>query len=237
MSGISARLTRGNPRAAFDAYYRNAVQTMERAAVKAIATAGKRGERTIRDEMRGAGLGRLGQAIKATSDEAVKRRNGGGFSVSATLAIRTASERTRGAIASYTNGADIHPVRGRWLWIATDEIPRVTGRYRMTPELYVKNGFERKIGPLVLIRSVNGNPLLVAKMVGVNAAGLPRKARRLNKNGRPAKGQRVKEFVVAFVGIPRTSRAARVDVPAILKDVAGQLPELFAQQLQKEGKR
>ena len=113
----------------------------------------------------------------------------------------------------------------------------VTGRYRMTPALYRANGFETKIGPLVQVRSVNGNPLLVVKTASVSAAGLPRKAKALTKAGRLRKGQRGKEFIVAFIGIPRTARAARVDVAALLRQVQAQLPDLWAQEMQKGGKR
>jgi hypothetical protein len=242
---LSASLTRGNARAAFETYYRNAQQAMERAALRAVDRGGTSGIGAIRREMQGAGLGRLGQGIGNTSDlkrgGRVKRYPGGGFSVSATLFIRSGSERTRGAIEAYTQGADIRPVRGKWLWIPTDEVQRLVGsgkaRKRLTPALWKPYGLDSKIGPLVQVRSVNGYPLLVVRNIGVNAAGLPGKARSLTRKGQPRKGQRAKEFVVAFIGIPRTARAARVDVVAILRGIAAQLPDLWAQEMRKEGKR
>lgn len=220
-------------RAPFEALYRQSVQRMEDAALLAAHRGVARAKTRLRAEMQGAGLGRLGNAIGSTSDLAegrgVHRRPGGGFSASGGLVIRSASPRSRGAIEAYTEGADIRPKRGRWMWFPTDDIPRVTNRFRMTPELYRKNGFEQKIGPLVPVRSVNGDPLLVVKNVGVSEAGKRRSARSLTKAGRPRKGQRAKEFVVAFIGIPRTARAARIDVPALMRQVAAELPELFRQ--------
>lgn len=227
MPRLSARLDRGQFDAPFAAYYRFAEQRLERAALIAADRGRRAGLANIRTAMQGAGLGRLGNGLGSTSDledtGQVHRRAGGGFSASGTIYIRSKSARTRGAIEAYTQGADIRPVRGRWLWIATDQIPRVTGRFRMTPELYVRGGFERKIGPLVRVRAANGNPLLIVRNVGVSEAGKSRSARSLNKRGLPRKGQVAQEFIVAFIGIPRTSRAARVDVTAILREVQGQL--------------
>ena len=235
MSRINARVQPGEWGGPFDRYYRYTSESLERAALKAT----KRGVRMaldrINSEMAGAGLGRLGKALGAKSDEdegnGVHRYAGGGFSASGVVFIRSGSRRSRGAIEAYTQGATIRPVRSRWLWIATDNIPRVTGRYRMTPELYRKNGFEQKIGPLTLVRSVNGYPLLVAKNVGVDLSGRKRSARSLTKARLPRKAQVEREFVVAFVGIPYTARAARIDVPAIMRSVASELPTLFFQAL------
>lgn len=236
MPRVSARLTRGGNYPALVAqHYRASIQQMEMAALRAVDTGSRRALRDIRATMASASLGRLGQAIGQTSDLAkgrdVKRYANGGFSASGVLFVRSSSERTMGALEAYTQGADIRPVRSRWLWIATDEIPRVTNRQRMTPALYRANGFEQKIGPLVQIRSVNGNPLLVAKKVGVSAVGKARSARSLTKSGRARKGQREKEFVVAFIGIPRTARAARVNVREIIGAVQNDLPALFAQEM------
>ncbi|MXP24810.1 hypothetical protein GRI39_01955 [Altererythrobacter indicus] len=235
---MRARLDSRDPRPAFDIYYRHAEQMQEKAALIVTDRAASRAVREIRGRMRGAGLGRLGNAIGSTSDLKEGRgvyRRGAGFSASGALYLRTRSERTVGAISAYTEGADIRPKRGRWLWIATDQLPRVTGRERMTPELYRKNGFEQKIGPLVLIRSVNGNPLLVVPQAGVSEVGKRRSARSLKKNGQPRKGQRLRQNLVAFVGIPRTSRAARVDPEAIIRAVLQQLPANFHNELARLG--
>lgn len=228
---LSARLDPADYQGPFADWRRFNDDRMERAALIATKKAAVIGKNSVRNAMRSAALGRLGNALDDTSDAdqsgKVFRYSNGGFAASGIVFIRSRSERTRGAIESYTGGAEIRPVRGRWLWIATDEIPRVTGRYRMTPELYVRNGFEQKIGPLVFVKSINGNPLLVVKDTSVAASGRRRGAKSLTKRGALRKGQVEKKFLVAFIGIPRTSRAARVDVAAIMRSVADQLPAMF----------
>lgn len=238
MARISASLKRGQIKGPFDQFYRFAEQKIERAALKAADRGARIGTLAIRTEMAGAGLGRLGQAIGNTSDLAkgrgVHRYAGGGFSASGVVFVRSKSERTRGAIESYTKGAEIRPVRSRWLWIPSDDIKRVVGsgaaRRRLTPALWRPMGMEAKLGPLVRARAADGTPLLIVKNVGVSLAGKKHSAKSLKRNGQPRAGQVAKEFIVAFIGIPRTSRAARVDVPAQLRKVQAQLPELFNQE-------
>lgn len=231
---FGARITRGSYVGAYDAYRSVIDRRIEFAALQASDRASQIGKRSIRSAMQSAGLGRLGNAIDANSDLSEGRgvhRTGNGFSASGVVFIRSRSERTRGAIESYTAGAEIRPVRGRWLWIPTDQIPRVTARRSMTPELWRQNGFDTKIGPLVFVRSVNGNPLLVVKNASISAAGKTRSAKSLTKRGMPRKGQAAKEFIVAFIGIPRTARAARINVPVIMAQVQAQLPRLYAEAL------
>ena len=190
----------------------------------------------IRAAMQSARLGRLGLAIGATSDldkGRLNRRGGSNFSVSSVVHLRSRSERTIGAIESYTAGAEIYPRNSRWLWFASDDIPRVTGRYRMTPELYRKNGFEQKIGPLIFVRSVNGSPLLVVKSASVSESGRARSAKALTKRGAVRKGPRAKEFIVAFIGIPRTARSARINVEAIMEEARARLSNTFNEEIRK----
>ena len=179
-------------------------------------------KRMIREDMKRASLGRLGNAIGHTSDkikgEGVQRR-GDVSRASGVVFIRSRSPRTVGAIISYTEGATITPKKSRWLWIPTDRAQRLVGtgkeRRRLTPALWRSRGLDRKIGPLVQIRSINGNPLLVVNDVGVSAVGARGgRARSLTKSGRPRKGDRGRELVVMFIGIPNTSRAARVNPQA-----------------------
>jgi len=221
-------------------YRRYAIQTFERAAVRTVDQVARRGKLAIRERFASASLGRLGNAIDARGENAVRRFGGDRFSVSAQFFIRSRSERTLGAIASYTDGADIVPRRGRWLWIPTDQIRRLAGSnkkgegQRMTPALWRERGFDSKIGPLVLIRSVNGYPLLIVRNIGVDVSGRARSAKSLTKKGRPRKGQVQKDMVVAFVGIPHTSRAARVNITEILETIRADLPEIFATNLARE---
>lgn len=236
---LSARIDASRFDAAFSNWYRFAEQRIERAGLIATDQGTTKLKNTIRSQMSGAGLGKLGQAIGSVSDKQKggvrKRYAGGGFSVGGLVYVRTRSERTVGALTAYTAGAAIRPKRARWLWIPTDEIQRFAGsgkaRRRLTPALWRSSGLDARIGPLVTIRSVNGYPLLVVKNVGVSLAGKKRSARSLTKSGRPRKGQVAKQFVVAFIGIPFTARAARVDVRALHAQVIAELPALMRQAL------
>lgn len=228
---LSARLQPGDFNGPFADWRRFAEQRMERAALIATDRAAAQAKASIRTAMSGAGLGRLGQAITSQSDlsegRGVHRYAGGGFSSSGVVYVRSRSERSLGAIEAYTKGAQIRPVRSRWLWVPTDNIPRVSKRYRLTPAMWTESGLDRKIGPLVRIRATNGNPLLIVRNVGIDLSGRKRSAKSLTKRGAPRKGQVERDFIVAFIGIPYTNRAARIDVDALLAPIAGNLPAQF----------
>lgn len=225
----------------FGDYRRYAIQTYERAAVRTVGVVARRGKSEIRERMAGAGLGRLGNAIDARGEDRVVRWGRERFGVSAQFFIRSQSERTLGAIEAYTEGATILPVRSQWLWIPTDNARRLAGSnlkggkgQRMTPALWRERGYDKKIGPLFKLKSVNGYPLLAVKNVGVDESGRKPSAKSLTKKGMPRKGQIQRELVVMFVGIPRTARAARVNITAILNSIRAEMPEIFATELAKE---
>lgn len=230
-------------RSAFDNARTYYLRQLEHAALLATKQAARGAVVQMRAEFTGAGLGpNLARAFGSGSDfdkNGDVHRKANGFSASGYVFIRSQSERTRGAIEAYTQGADIRPVKGRFLWIATDEIQARAGlgrkRYRITPALYNAYGLNRKIGPLVRIRSINGNPLLIVRDATVSAAGLKGRARARLKSGRVPRGQREKATIVAFVGIPRTARAARVDILAIAKNWQARVPALMIQQLNRRG--
>lgn len=205
------------PPSAFVGLRRDSEERIAAALLKATDHLSRSALNELRNRMSSAGLGRLGYGLGQYSDlqgRGVYRR-ANGFSASGTVFIRASSKRTRGAIEAYTEGANISPRRGRWLWIATNEIPKKAGRFRMTPALYNKNGFDTKIGPLVTIKGINGYPLKVVRDATVSAAGLKGKARSRTKSGGIRKGQREKATIVAFFAIPYTSRGARVNVQDI----------------------
>lgn len=200
---------------------------MERAALIAV----DRGASMALREMRPP-LGRLGFALGAGSDlkkgRGVRRFGASGFSASGWVHIRTRSERGVGALVAYTEGADIRAKRG-WMWIATDNIPRRAGRYRMTPARYRAAGLESKIGPLIQVpgRTASEN-LLIVRNVSTRAAGRPN-ARRMPRNGRVRAGRVQNESIVAFVGIRRTSRQARTNPRAIMTWAQSNIGGLIAQ--------
>lgn len=207
-----------------------AERDLERRALSAVRRGGIKAKDEFRQQGQEVGLGRLMYAITDKPDKVVHRR-ANGFSASSAIYVRSGSRRTRGAIESYTVGAEIVPVRSRWLWFPTPEIQRLAGagskRERVTPGNWQKFGLDRKIGPLVPVKSVNGNPLLVVKNVGVSALGVPGKAQSLTKRGQARRGQIAKTFLVAFIAIPRTARTSRIDVAATIASITAELQAMF----------
>lgn len=216
----------------FQEFRRYSIQRLEGVALKVSDAAARNALTETRTQMRGAGLGRLGGALGYGSDlkktGAVHRRGGEAFSASGWIYIRSRSERAVGAIVAYTEGAEIRPNKSPWLWIATDEIPKRAGRFRMTPALYRQHGFENRIGPLIQIPGRHGGEaLLVARNVTVDRFGRPGRARRVPRRGGIGGSRQRVDHIVAFVGIRRTSRAARVDPKAIIAANAGRIPALI----------
>lgn len=175
----------------------------------------------IRQDMAGARLGRLGQAITHTSDKAKGRgvyRKGDVSRASGIVYIRSKSPRTVGAIISYTEGADITAKNSSgYLWYPLDAAQRLIGkgkdRRRLEPRFWKSSGLEAKLGPLIRIKGSDGNPLLVVRNVGVGQVkGGRTRARPLLKSGRPRKGDTAAEIVPIFKGIRRTARQARINV-------------------------
>lgn len=215
-----------------------AQQQMEAKLLRGMWRATDRGARDgadlVRADMAQAGLGRLGGAIGAGSDFRRQRvhQTGRGFKVSGWIHVRGRSERTLGALKIYTEGGDIAPVKGGWLWIATPEIPRLSRRRRMTPALYNANGFAQRIGPLVFVRGRHaGEALLIVRNVTVDRFGRRGKARRLPRRGAIGSTREQREFIVAFVGIRRTSRAQRVNPRRIVAATAVNQPRLLSTEL------
>jgi hypothetical protein len=241
MPRLAAKFERGNYVGPFRQFGLAMDRRLELAALEATDKAARVAVRSIRDAMAGAGLGRLGNGLGAASDlssgRGIHRREAGGWSASGVVFVRSRSERTRGAIEAYTAGADIAPKRGRWLWVPTPDIQRLAGgkgrRQRVTPGNWDNLGLDRRIGPLVQLTSIDGRPLLAVSGAGVSLTGAKGSARSLRKNGQARRGQVRRELLIAFVAIPRTSRAARVDVNSILAGVQADLPRLFAQAFER----
>lgn len=223
------------PRSAFEKFERETRARLEAAALNATHIAAGRAKNLIRREMTAAGLGRLGNAIDSGSDlekHGTVQPSSTGPSASGWVHVRSKSERTLGTIEAYTQGADIFSRRGRYLWIPGDLIPTRAGRHRMTPYLYYRTGLDKTIGPLIQIMS-NGRPLLVVKGASVSGSGKRGTAKGLTKRGKLRKGQVAQDLIVAFIGIRRTLREARVDVPAIMREVQAMLPDLIRLQLDR----
>ena len=214
-------------------------QRLRRLALSESKLAARETLEDLRQQMGAAGLGRLGLALGSGGDKQVHMRSDGGWSASGWVFIRSRSPRTVGAIKSYTEGAAIAPRRGRWLWIPTDEAYRVVGlppgsdakKARLEPRLWDRT-LGLKFGPLRVIKSVNARPLLIIdNPASVSASGKRGTLKPLLKNGRAPKGNVIKEFIVMFIAIPNTSRAARVDPRQIARVHQERLTRRFASAL------
>lgn len=215
-------------------FQRESIQRAERAMLVATDTASRSALRDIRQN---GSMKRLSNAIGHFSDlkkGKVFRFGNAGFSASGGLAIKTRNERTVGAIISFTEGAEILPVRGQWLWIATPELKiKRVGRKKITPALYRSGGFEQRLGPLIQVPGRNaGEALLIIRNVQVSLAGNRRPIRGA-RSGIARAGREQKQFIVAFVGIRRTSRTRQVDVNAIMRANADRVGELFYAEMRK----
>lgn len=230
----SAKVTIGRP-GQFREFERACKAAFERAALRATKKAARDAAQQVRASM----PGRLGGAITAGSDldkAGVAHQGRTGPSASGWVRIR-GGERAKGAIIAETEGANIVPVKGRWLAFPTDAIPKKAGRFKMTPALYRSTGLEQRIGPLEFVTDKHNRrrAYLIVRNVSVDRFGrsgsaraLPRKQRRLRAN------RERRLLVVAFILIRATTRVPRVAANAILAANAARLGDLLSAELKKE---
>jgi hypothetical protein len=141
-----------------------------------------------------------------------------------------------GALQAYTEGATITPKNpSGLLWFPTDDIMRMArvplpssggnarANVRLTPKLW-KRTYEARFGPLIRLPGTN---VLVVKNATLSLAGKPRSIKPLTKRGKVPKGQVAKQYIVAFIGIPQTSRTARVNPATIARKVLAELGRGF----------
>jgi hypothetical protein len=214
----------------FDQFRRECIQRLERASLIATDRAARGAQTGIRAAMAGAALGKLGNAIGYGSDlkrgRGVKRFGDGGFRCSGWVFIKGRSERTVGAVISYTEGSEIAPVRARWLWIAVPELQRVVGKgkgkQRLTPATYNSMGLDKKIGPLIFVMGRHsGEALLIVKRVTFDRfgrGGAKHGPRAVPRRGGIGGSRQLATNAVMFVGIKRTARSARLSPREILSE-------------------
>lgn len=228
----SASVTIGRP-GQFREFERACKAAFERAALRAT----KRAATAAAQQVRAAMPGRLGGAIKAGSDldkRGAANQGPAGPRASGWVVVRGKSERGRGAVIAATEGADIVAKGGRWLAIATNDIPRRAGRRRMTPDLYRSQGFEQRIGPLEFLAGKGGRAFLIVRNVSVDRFGRKGSARRL-PGKRALRGTRERrDVLIAFILIRATRRSRRVDANAILAAQAARLGDMLSEELRKE---
>lgn len=212
-----------------DSIKRGAIQRAESAALFATDKAIKRSQRDLRASFQEVGLGRVTKVIGVTSDlqkGSVHRFGEEGFSASGVQFQKSRGERLDGMIESYGRGAEITPKKGEWLWIATPELGRKrANRKKITPALYNATGLNRTVGPLVMIKGRHpGEALLIVRNVST-PVGRAGRATKLPRSGRPRANREAREFIVAFIGIRRTTRFQRFDAQQLLREAAAQVPK------------
>jgi len=76
------------------------------------------------------------------------------------------------------------------------------------------------------MKAADGTPLLAIRNATLSLSGKARSARPLTKTGKVPKGQVQQEVIIAFIGIPRTSRKARINVPEIMRKVLSEMAKV-----------
>ena len=181
-------------------------------------------------------IGKFGNVLQKTSDKdkgQVFKRGGGKFSASGVISLRKKGERTEGALESLTQPrTDILPKKTPWLWFPTAElgIKRIRGK-KPTPALYRAAGFTSRIGPLIQISGSSPNEaLLIVRNVQVRQVGRGRPLRG-SRTGVPRAGRENKEFIVAFIGIKKTTRTQKINVPQIVRNEVDNISTYLSERL------
>lgn len=130
----------------------------------------------------------------------------------------------------FEHGGTISPKSKPLLWIPLSSAPQKIGRKRMTPRLYIE-----QIGPLHYIRRPGKPPLLAGDTLKTgrsSVASLKSGARNANARKEGGKGRRTVSVPI-FVGIKQTKISRRLNVDAVYKAVAREVPRLYAEQIQQ----
>lgn len=205
-----------------------ALPHLRRASHYAADRAIKAAKADSRATIRGVGLGRLANAVGATSSLEKQRTHGNAWG--AIFARGGQNSRANQALMSYTEGALIAPTGGRkWLAYPTKAagrlvrlpIPRIGGRgyanFKNHPSRY---GMQLRFVKF----STNRAALVLDQGIVSNKTGrVNRKAKRAGKASSHEK------FIVMFWLIPFTRRAARFDQHAIVRR-AGQNIGVFVEE-------
>lgn len=211
------------PRAAIILARDASQQRLDRVALAASARGARGLLNRTRAEMEAQGLGRLGFALGAGSDQASGNgifQRGPMRSASGWMHVRSGSPRSRGAIESYTVGANITPRNGRYLWILSEQFQQKfsgggTRNQRLEPRFWQQSGLEARFGPLFQVTGDNGLPVLVIRDATISASGRSRSARPRTKTGKVPKGQVAQDIIPVFFGIKHTARSQRVNLIAL----------------------
>jgi hypothetical protein len=114
------------------------------------------------------------------------------------------------------------------IWIPLPTAPQKIGRKRITPRLYVQ-----QIGPLHSINVPGHPPILAGEALRAGArsvASLKSGARNASARRGGGKGRKTVS-VPMFIGLKSAQLRKRVNIDHLYKDIAADLPRLYAQQM------
>lgn len=206
---------------------------LRRAAVEATDRASREGRVDLQSRMRGAGLGKLGNAVGQTS---TKRKGGAGDPYGAWFARGGDQSLAGGALEAYSRGTTIRP-EGNWLWIPTKAIQRRikigAGRYRLTPARWIGSALEQTVGKLVFRQLSPTKAIFVVQKVSIST----KTGRARAQSKRRSKTQIPTKEIIAFTGIKVTRRAKRFDKDQVAVAWSRRVPGFIADALKQSGAR
>jgi hypothetical protein len=205
------------------------------AAIVATDIASVRGRAAVQTKMRGAGLGRLGNAIGQTSTRKLRRSGAVDKPFGVMFARNGDESQAGGTLEAYSRGAFISAKRGKWLAIPQRAIPRFINfggrRLRTTPEIYNASSLVQTIGKLVFIQTSATRAKLVVRKVTLS----PKTGRAARDRGQRVRSRVREKEVVAFRLILNTRRAQRFDKDSEFGREAAKVPDLISDELARQG--
>jgi hypothetical protein len=186
--------------------------------------------RRQRDVMAAARLGGLTNAVKVKTGRSTDRA-GRPNSYGVIYVEDGDKSRAGRALAIYTKGGTINPIRSPWLWYQTPvlkrtaKVPGDTRRTRLTPERYRQLG--NPLGELQFARITPRLAKLYVEVADINIA-----TGRATKPGKRRSRTKVRmKRVTVFFGIKNTSRAMRYDPQQTVRQAHGEIPPDIARKM------
>lgn len=212
------------------------LRDQRRIGLRVTDRASKVGRANVQRSMKGARLGRLGNAVGQTS--ALRKGNLGARDHPWGAFYARGGDRTRagGALEAYSQGANITP-EGEWLAFPTRAVPRVLNvngrRQRLTVELYNQSSLVQSLGPLVFVQKSATKAFYIVNRVTVSA----KTGRAQRDSGRKTRTRIRQRAIIVFNAIKRTTRAKRIDKNRDAAEAMRQMPGWAAEEARALGYR
>lgn len=188
----------------------------KRAALIATDRASRVGQVDIRAKMKSVELGRLERAVGQTSALRKGQKDRDPYGV--VFAKGGDKSRAGQALQAYTRGAQISPIKGRWLWYPTPAAMKRINRYKASPGRYIAAG-----SPLGELKFRVVSPKAAIAFIEKGAISVRTgRARRAPK--RRSKLSIPQRRIILFRGIRKTYRAVRFDHRTIMGRQSRKVP-------------